>query len=106
MDDFKFQGWFGNKDFRFIGPELPVDQSDFDQMADFCRRTVSTIWHYHGGCIAGKVVDGDFRVIVPLRTFGISPRDKSSGYPTLLILGRYVGQKIMNNRKGGYKMVD
>ncbi|PRQ47078.1 putative (R)-mandelonitrile lyase [Rosa chinensis] len=32
MDDFKFQGWFGNKDFRFIGPALPVDQSDFDQM--------------------------------------------------------------------------
>ncbi|KAF4349923.1 hypothetical protein G4B88_002345 (mitochondrion) [Cannabis sativa] len=32
-------------------------------MGEFCRRTVSTIWHYHGGCLVGKVVDRNFRVI-------------------------------------------
>ncbi|XP_050382801.1 (R)-mandelonitrile lyase-like [Argentina anserina] len=111
MDAFKFQGWFGNKDFRFIGPALPLDQFDFEEMADFCRRTVSTIWHYHGGCVSGKVVDGDFRVIgidalrvVDGSTFGISPGTNPQA--TLLMLGRYVGQKIMNDRKGGYKLVD
>ncbi|XVF88100.1 hypothetical protein PTKIN_Ptkin19aG0022700 [Pterospermum kingtungense] len=27
-------------------------------MADFLCGTVSTIWHYHGGCVVGIVVDG------------------------------------------------
>ncbi|PQQ13758.1 (R)-mandelonitrile lyase-like [Prunus yedoensis var. nudiflora] len=30
MEDFKFQGWFGSKDFRFVGPALPVDQSNYE----------------------------------------------------------------------------
>ncbi|KAM1016472.1 hypothetical protein ACFX13_046908 [Malus domestica] len=110
MEDFKFQGWFGNKDFRFVGPALPVDQSNFELMADFCRRTVSTIWHYHGGCMIGKVVDGDFRVIgtdalrvVDGSTFGISPGTNPQA--TLMMLGRYVGLRIMKDRKE-YKMID
>lgn len=24
---------------------------------------MTILWHYHGGCLAGKVVDGDFKVI-------------------------------------------
>ncbi|OMP06890.1 (R)-mandelonitrile lyase-like protein [Corchorus capsularis] len=42
---------------RFVGPALPADQSNDDEMAYFCRRTVSTIWHYLGECVVGKVVD-------------------------------------------------
>ncbi|XP_068345415.1 (R)-mandelonitrile lyase-like [Pyrus communis] len=110
MEDFKFQGWFGRKDFRFVGPALPVDQSNYELMADFCRHTVSTIWHYHGGCILGKVVDGDFRVIgtdalrvVDGSTFGISPGTNPQA--TLMMLGRYVGLRIMKDRKE-YKMID
>ncbi|KAH0983662.1 hypothetical protein GBA52_010839 [Prunus armeniaca] len=110
MEDFKFQGWFGSKDFRFVGPALPVDQSNYEEMADFCRRTVSTIWHYHGGCIMGKVVDADFRVIgidalrvVDGSTFGISPGTNPQA--TLMMLGRYVGLKMMKDRKD-YKMID
>ncbi|KAL0012745.1 hypothetical protein SO802_007853 [Lithocarpus litseifolius] len=103
MEDFKVRNWFGGHDFRFVGPALPVDQADNHLMEDFCRRTVSTIWHYHGGCVVGKVVDGDFRVfgidalrIVDGSTFGVSPGTNPQA--TLLMLGRYVGLKIIGER--------
>ncbi|KAK9281378.1 hypothetical protein L1049_004278 [Liquidambar formosana] len=103
MEDFKFREWFGGEDFRFVGPALPVDQSSNAQMVEFCRRTVSTIWHYHGGCITGKVVDGDFRVIgmdalrvIDGSTFNVSPGTNPQA--TLMMLGRYVGQKIIRER--------
>lgn len=93
MDDFKFYEWFGGREFRFIGPALPPDQSDNEQMSEFCRRTVSTIWHYHGGCVVGKVVDREFRVIgvdalriVDGSTFNVSPGTNPQA--TLLMLGR------------------
>lgn len=93
MEDFKVRNWFGGHDFRFVGPALPVDQADNHLMEDFCRRTVSTIWHYHGGCVVGKVVDGDLRVfgidalrIVDGSTFGVSPGTNPQA--TLLMLGR------------------
>ena len=64
----------------YIGPALPLDQSNYLQMADFCRRTVSTLWHYHSGCVVGRVVDHDLRVIginslrvVDGSVFGVSP---------------------------------
>ncbi|KAK3219152.1 hypothetical protein Dsin_013122 [Dipteronia sinensis] len=103
MDDFKFREWFGARNFRFVGPALPVDQSDHAQMADFCRRTVSTIWHYHGGCVVGKVVDHNHRIIgvnslriVDGSTFSISPGTNPQA--TLMMLGRYVGLKIIRER--------
>jgi mandelonitrile lyase len=93
MEDFKVRNWFGGHDFRFVGPALPVDQADNRLMEDFCRRTVSTIWHYHGGCVVGKVVDGDFRIIgvdalrvVDGSAFGVSPGTNPQA--TLLMLGR------------------
>ncbi|KAM0059896.1 putative (R)-mandelonitrile lyase [Helianthus debilis subsp. tardiflorus] len=48
MDDFKFWEWSGTE-FRFVGPALPVNQSNNALMGEFCRQTVSTIWHYHVG---------------------------------------------------------
>ena len=63
MQDFMFCEWFGARNFRFVGPALHVDQSDYAQMADLCRRTVSTIWRYHESCVVGKVVDRDYCVI-------------------------------------------
>lgn len=53
---------FGDRDFRYIGPALPVDVSNDRLMAEFCRQTVNTIWHYHGGCLVGRVVDRNLRV--------------------------------------------
>ncbi|XP_065853373.1 (R)-mandelonitrile lyase-like [Euphorbia lathyris] len=103
MDVFRFHEWFGARNFRFIGPELPVDQSNFVQMADFCRRTVSTIWHYHGGCVVGKVVDQEYRVlgvgslrVVDGSTFSVSPGTNPQA--TLMMLGRYAGTKIITER--------
>jgi mandelonitrile lyase len=95
MNDFKFTNWLGVQDFRYIGPALPLDQSNYLQMADFCRRTVSTLWHYHSGCVVGRVVDHDLRVIginslrvVDGSVFGVSPGTNPQA--TVMMLGRYV----------------
>ncbi|CAA6670312.1 unnamed protein product [Spirodela intermedia] len=73
MEEFKLRRWLpleealqgggaAGRDFRFVGPALPVNRSDGAAMEEFCRRTVTTIWHYHGGCVTGvsslRVVDG------------------------------------------------
>ncbi|KAK9098667.1 hypothetical protein Syun_025712 [Stephania yunnanensis] len=60
IEDFKFGEWFGGRDFRYVGP---VDHSNDWLMGEFCCHTVITIWHYHGGCLVGKVVDRNFKVI-------------------------------------------
>ncbi|KNA12319.1 hypothetical protein SOVF_126720 [Spinacia oleracea] len=102
MEDFKFT-WAGGRDFRFLGPALPTDQSDDALMGEFCRRTVSTIWHYHGGCVVGKVVDTDLRVtgVNALRVIDGSILTVSPGtnpQATLLMLGRYMGLKMLQER--------
>ncbi|KAG9148216.1 hypothetical protein Leryth_025696 [Lithospermum erythrorhizon] len=61
MENFRFRELFGGQNFRYVGPALPADLADDYQMGDFCRRTLSTIWHYHGGCLVGKVVDPHLR---------------------------------------------
>jgi hypothetical protein len=38
------------------------DQSNYVEMIEF-RRTASIIWHYHGECIVGRVVDSHFMVL-------------------------------------------
>lgn len=93
MADFRFQEWYGGHNFRFVGPPLPHDLSNDIIMGEFCRRTVSTIWHYHGGCVAGKVVDHHFRVIgvgalrvVDGSIFQISPGTNPQA--TVLMMGR------------------
>ncbi|KAL5554503.1 hypothetical protein UlMin_041904 [Ulmus minor] len=103
MEEFKFRDGFGNRNFRFVGPALPVDLTNYEQMADFCRRTVSTIWHYHGGCMVGKVVDGDYRVVgidslrvIDGSTFVVSPGTNPQA--TVMMLGRYMGLKIIRER--------
>ncbi|KAK6931843.1 Glucose-methanol-choline oxidoreductase, C-terminal [Dillenia turbinata] len=61
------------------------------------------IWHYHGGCTVGKVVNHDFRVIgidamwiLDGSTFNISPGINS--HATLMMLGRHIGLKIIKDR--------
>ncbi|CAJ1951457.1 unnamed protein product [Sphenostylis stenocarpa] len=103
LKDFKFTNWLGEPDFRFIGPALPLHQTDYSRMADFCRRTVSTIWHYHGGCVVGRVVDPHLKVIgisslriVDGSVFSVSPGTNPQA--TLMMLGRYFGFKILRER--------
>ncbi|RWW01329.1 hypothetical protein GW17_00035643, partial [Ensete ventricosum] len=97
-------GRAGRRDFRFVGPSLPANMSDDAAVAAFCRRTVSTLWHYHGGCASGKVVDGDFRVmgaaalrVVDGSTFRVSPGTNPQA--TVMMMGRYVGLKMLQERR-------
>ncbi|CAA0816142.1 (R)-mandelonitrile lyase-like [Striga hermonthica] len=103
MNGFRFRQWFGAREFRYVGPVLPHDVSDDEHMREFCRRTVSTIWHYHGGCLVGKVVDRDLKVmgidalrVVDGSTFTVSPGTNPQA--TLLMLGRYFGMKLLRER--------
>ncbi|XP_052208263.1 protein HOTHEAD-like [Diospyros lotus] len=73
-------------------------------LEQFCVDTVMTIWHYHGGCQVSKVVDRDYRVmgveglrVVDGSTFIRSPGTNPQA--TVMMLGRYMGQKILQQRK-------
>ncbi|GFP87695.1 protein hothead [Phtheirospermum japonicum] len=72
-------------------------------MEQFCVDSVMTIWHYHGGCQVDKVVDRDYRVmgvdglrVVDGSTFYNSPGTNPQA--TVMMLGRYMGQKILQER--------
>lgn len=76
-------------------------QRDFGNMTQdsinirqWCLDTVTTIWHYHGGCVVGDVVDQDYRVIgvQSLRVIDGSTFRKSPGtnpQATVMMMGRY-----------------
>lgn len=94
FEEFKFRNWVGGKGFRIIGPTLPVNLTDYEEVADFCRQTVNTLWHYHGGCVVGRVVDPSLRVIgvsslrvVDGSVFNMSPGTNPQA--TIMMLGRY-----------------
>ncbi|KAI4326233.1 hypothetical protein MLD38_031566 [Melastoma candidum] len=103
MNYLKFREWFGGREFRYVGAPLPADLGNDLAVADFCRRTVSTIWHYHGGSVVGRVVDREFRVfginglrVIDGSTFGESPGTNPQA--TLMMLGRYMGLKMRRER--------
>ncbi|KAK2985071.1 hypothetical protein RJ640_022949 [Escallonia rubra] len=81
----------------------PRRVGDTVSMEDFCVDTVMTIWHYHGGCQVGRVVDRDYRVlgvdalrVVDGSTYYDSPGTNPQA--TCMMLGRYVGQRILDER--------
>ncbi|KAG5403950.1 hypothetical protein IGI04_010069 [Brassica rapa subsp. trilocularis] len=72
-------------------------------LRQFCIDTVMSVWHYHGGCQVGRVVDKDYKVlgIDALRVIDGSTFLKSPGtnpQATVMMLGRYMGQKILRER--------
>ncbi|THF96381.1 hypothetical protein TEA_026373 [Camellia sinensis var. sinensis] len=80
---------------RHLGAVLSLEQ--------FCIDTVMTIWHYHGGCQVGRVVDSDYKVlgvdalrVVDGSTFYGSPGTNPQA--TVMMLGRYMGQRILHER--------
>ncbi|KAJ4777316.1 Glucose-methanol-choline (GMC) oxidoreductase family protein [Rhynchospora pubera] len=82
---------------------LPRSSDDTRSPEQYCRDTVMTIWHYHGGCQVGQVVDLDYKVIgtdalrvVDGSTFRFSPGTNPQA--TVMMLGRYMGIKIQNER--------
>jgi choline dehydrogenase-like flavoprotein len=73
---------------------VPRHPGDTRPLHQYCRETVMTIWHYHGGCHVGGVVDRDYRVIgvrglrvVDSSTFKYSPGTNPQA--TVMMLGRY-----------------
>ncbi|RVW59456.1 Protein HOTHEAD [Vitis vinifera] len=80
---------------RHVGASIFLEQ--------FCIDTVMTIWHYHGGCHVGRVVDPDYKVIgvdglriIDGSTFNHSPGTNPQA--TVMMLGRYMGEKILGER--------
>ncbi|KAL8538196.1 hypothetical protein ACS0TY_000238 [Phlomoides rotata] len=71
-----------------------------DSWEQFCIDTMITVYHYHGGCQVGRVVDPNYRVmgveslrVIDGSTFYNSPGTNPQA--TLMMLGRYMGQKIL-----------
>ncbi|KAG0609489.1 hypothetical protein M758_8G188500 [Ceratodon purpureus] len=87
----------------------PRDSSNVTQdsinIREWCLDSVTTIWHYHGGCLVGDVVDRDYRVmgvqalrVIDGSTFGQSPGTNPQA--TVMMLGRYMGVQILRERLG------
>ncbi|KAA8539864.1 hypothetical protein F0562_026556 [Nyssa sinensis] len=81
----------------------PKHANASSSLEQFCIDTVMTLWHYHGGCQVGRVVDRDYKVlgvdalrVVDGSTFYDSPGTNPQG--TVLMLGRYVGERILAGR--------
>ncbi|AES96777.1 putative long-chain-alcohol oxidase, FAD/NAD(P)-binding domain-containing protein [Medicago truncatula] len=77
--------------------------TEFD-LRKFCKKNVRTIYHYHGGCNVGTVLDKDYKVhgIKGLKVLDGSTFSESPGtnpMATLLMLGRYQGIKILQQRE-------
>ncbi|XP_052198444.1 sinalpyl alcohol oxidase Nec3-like [Diospyros lotus] len=104
MEKYKFPGLNGTKEFKFVGASLPKDKADDAAFETYCRKMLTTFCHYHGGSVVGKVVDPHFNVIgigalrvVDASTFNSSPGTNPQA--TLMMLGRYVGLRILEERE-------
>ena len=81
--------------------------SSEDEVRKFCKKNVKTFYHYHGGCVVGSVVDKDYKVfgVEGLRVVDGSTLLELPGtnpMATLLMLGRYQGIKILEERKSNH----
>ncbi|XP_027125799.2 protein HOTHEAD [Coffea arabica] len=84
---------------------IPKQTNDTKFLKQFCKDTVVTIWHYHGGCHVGKVVGPDYKVLGVQRlrvVDGSIFRDSPGTNPqaTVMMMGRYMGVKILRKRLG------
>ncbi|CAO2827207.1 unnamed protein product [Amaranthus hypochondriacus] len=82
---------------------LPHHANVSVSLQQFCKDTVMTIWHYHGGNLVGRVLDSDYKVmginalrVIDGSTFHFSPGTNPQA--TVMMLGRYMGVKILRER--------
>lgn len=84
---------------------LPDNLMDDIAMGEFCKKTVKTMWHYHGGCRFELVINPKYQVIgieddnlrvVDASTHALSPGTNPQA--TTMMLGRYVGVDILRER--------
>ena len=80
-------------EFDFTGKPFPKNMSDDAAVAQICRDTLNTIWHFHGGCEVGYVVNKRYEVngveslrIVDASTFTDGPGTNPQS--TTMMLGR------------------
>eukprot|EP01018_Ginkgo_biloba_P012634 Gb_38452 [translate_table: standard] len=76
---------------------LPKHSNDSTSLEQFCKDTVMTIWHYHGGCQVGRVLDEKYHVlgadalrVIDGSTFNFSPGTNPQA--TVMMLGRLVSK--------------
>lgn len=105
--DFKFKNE-STAELRAMTGRLPVNvipkhTNDSSSLGQFCRDSVTTIWHYHGGCQVGRVVDPDYHVlgvdalrVIDGSTWNFSPGTNPQA--TVMMLGRYMGVQIIRER--------
>eukprot|EP01018_Ginkgo_biloba_P000490 Gb_32365 [translate_table: standard] len=84
---------------------IPKHSNDTTSLEQFCKDSINTIWHYHGGCQMGRVVDKDYRVfgVDYLRIIDGSTFNSSLGtnpQATVMMMGRYMGVRILRERLG------
>ncbi|KAH0993324.1 hypothetical protein GBA52_004807 [Prunus armeniaca] len=103
LKPYKVEDLPGIDGFDILGIPLPENQTDDAAFETFCQEAVASYWHYHGGCLVGEVLDDDFRVtginalrVVDGSTFPSTPASHPQGF--YLMLGRYVGSKILQER--------
>ncbi|KAI3694351.1 hypothetical protein L1987_77316 [Smallanthus sonchifolius] len=96
-----------SKDILDLNMKLPmnlrVHGNTSSSLEQYCNDTVRSIWHYHGGCHIGKVVDDEYKVfgVEALRVIDGSTLLNSPGtnpQASLLMLGRYMGVSILGQR--------
>ncbi|GLJ35747.1 hypothetical protein SUGI_0717940 [Cryptomeria japonica] len=98
IQQFTFNRWL-----QFIGSKLPQNIQDNNALENFCKDTVATVWHYHGGCEVNYVIDKTFQVkgVDSLRVVDNSIFKDSPGtnpQATTMMLGRYAGVRILQER--------
>nr|AKH04255.1 putative oxidoreductase [Taxus baccata] len=103
IQKYKFAGNNNSSTFRFLGPVIPQNQSNNEDLAKFCRDTLASAFHFHGGCHIGSVIDKDHRVkgVDNLRVVDHSIFKDSQGtnpQATIMMLGRYIGVHIVQER--------
>ncbi|KAL2611278.1 hypothetical protein R1flu_022970 [Riccia fluitans] len=86
----------------YVAPLAP-DTTEAALLGQWCRQTVLTIWHFHGGNYRDVVVDHTYRVIgvdalriIDGSTFNSSPGTNPQA--TVMMLGRYMGLEILDER--------
>ncbi|XP_074300928.1 protein HOTHEAD-like [Silene latifolia] len=95
---------------KWVGVYLGEGRNDMvklgeEESREYCKKHVSTFYHYHGGCGIGSVVDKEYKVygVKGLRVLDGSTLVESPGtnpMATLMMLGRYQGLKIIEKRLG------
>ena len=78
---------------------IPKHSNDTKSLEQFCKDSVITIWHYHGGCLVDKVVSHDLKVlgVTRLRIVDGSTLSKSPGtnpQATVMMMGRYNNEHL------------